>query len=100
VVAHAFNSLVDKGRWISEFQVSQGYIEKPCLEKPHTQHTHTHTQFQVVKKQGKKQKENFSQFSHLYNGDIGGIRLRILMKLKYVAVIAVFSYYYYCHHAS
>jgi hypothetical protein len=23
-----------RGRWISEFQDSQGYTEKPCLEKP------------------------------------------------------------------
>jgi hypothetical protein len=23
-----------RGRWISEFEASQGYTEKPCLEKP------------------------------------------------------------------
>jgi hypothetical protein len=26
-----------RGRWISEFQDSQGYTEKPCLEKPKKQ---------------------------------------------------------------
>jgi hypothetical protein len=26
--------LGDRGRWISEFKASQGYKEKPCLEKP------------------------------------------------------------------
>jgi hypothetical protein len=30
---HAFNS-GGRGRRISEFQDSQGYTEKPCLEKP------------------------------------------------------------------
>ena len=29
VVAHAFNP----STWVSEFQESQGYTEKPCLEK-------------------------------------------------------------------
>jgi hypothetical protein len=52
VVAHAFNPsawkaeaggfLSSRSAWSTEFQDSQGYKEKPCLEKPKT-HTHTHT---------------------------------------------------------
>jgi hypothetical protein len=43
VVVHAFKSqhLGGRGRWISEFkefQDSQGYTEKPCLEKQTKKH--------------------------------------------------------------
>jgi hypothetical protein len=34
VVVHAFNPKGGRGRRISEFEDSQGYTEKPCLEKP------------------------------------------------------------------
>jgi hypothetical protein len=30
-----------RGRWISEFEDSQGYTEKPCLEKTKTKKTKT-----------------------------------------------------------
>jgi hypothetical protein len=37
MVAHAFNPSTwesEAGEFLSEFQDSQGYTEKPCLEKP------------------------------------------------------------------
>jgi hypothetical protein len=41
-----------RGRWISEFEDSQGYTEKPCLEKPKAKKkkkiTHPNTSIRLI----------------------------------------------------
>jgi hypothetical protein len=68
VVVHAFNPstweaeaggfLSSRTAWFTEFQDSQGYTEKPCLEKQKQKTTTTTTK---TKNQKKDAKENQNQ---------------------------------------
>jgi hypothetical protein len=77
VVAHAFNPSTwqaEAGGFLSssqpglqsEFQDSQGYTEKPCLQKPKTENQKPKKKKKKKKKRKKKKKDK--------NGDISKIR--------------------------
>jgi hypothetical protein len=55
-----------RGRWISEFEDSQGYTEKPCLEKTSKQTNNNKSMLNhEIKKTGEAENPNASLISYL-----------------------------------